>query len=278
MVRARAMPGIPTLAFKSAMLESPSRPSQTTGPPVSRRSQLDPQSAQDSTPIFQRIKDYLLGEIAAGRWKEGDLVPSEQALVRQFGVSRMTVNRAVRELTADQVLTRRQGAGTYVAPQKYGATLVEIRNIADEVRARGHVHASRPHLLEEGPASEALAAQFDIAAGAPLFHSLIVHEENGRAIQVEDRWVNPACAPAYLQQDYTRITPNEHLMAAAPLQGATYGIDALPAPREVAEMLAVAPGSACLVLTRRTTSNGLVASVVTMWHPGDLVRFTGSVG
>jgi GntR family histidine utilization transcriptional repressor len=241
-------------------------------------SSLDEQIAQDSTPIFQRIKDYLLGEIASGRWKEGDLVPSEQALVRQFGVSRMTVNRAVRELTAEQVLTRRQGSGTYVAPQKYQATLVEIRNIADEVRARGHVHASHPRLLEQSPAGEALAHQFDLAPGTPLFHSLIVHDENGRPIQVEDRWVNPACAPAYLEQDFSRITPNEHLMTAAPLQGATYSIEALPAPREVAEMLDVAPGTSCLVLKRRTTSNGRVASVVTMWHPGHLYKFTGSVG
>jgi len=239
---------------------------------------LDEQIAQDSTPIFQRIKDYLLGEIAAGRWKEGDLVPSEQALVRQFGVSRMTVNRAVRELTAEQVLTRRQGAGTYVAPQKYQATLVEIRNIADEVRARGHEHASRPLLLERSPAGDALALRFELAPGTPLFHSLIVHEENGQPIQVEDRWVNPACAPAYLDQDFTRITPNEHLMQAAPLQGATYSIEALPAPREVAGMLDVAPGTPCLVLTRRTTSHDRVASVATMWHPGHLYKFTGSVG
>jgi GntR family transcriptional regulator, histidine utilization repressor len=239
---------------------------------------LDEQIAQDSTPIFQRIKDYLLGEIASGRWKEGDLVPSEQALVRQFGVSRMTVNRAVRELTAEQVLTRRQGSGTYVAPQKYQATLVEIRNIADEVRARGHVHASRPRLLEQSLAGEALARQFDLAPGTPLFHSLIVHDENGQPIQVEDRWVNPACAPAYLEQDFARITPNEHLMEAAPLQGATYSIEALPAPREVAEMLGIAPGTSCLVLKRRTTSSGRVASVVTMWHPGHLYKFTGSVG
>ena len=88
-----------------------------------------------------------MGEIASARWKEGDLVPSEQALVRQFGVSRMTVNRAVRELTAEGVLTRRQGSGTYVAPQKYQATLVEIRNIADEIRSRGRAH--RP-VLESG--------------------------------------------------------------------------------------------------------------------------------
>ena len=233
---------------------------------------------QEKSPIFQQIKDYLVGEIASGRWKEGDLVPSEQALVRHFGVSRMTVNRAVRELTAEQVLVRRQGSGTYVAPQKYQATLVEIRNIADEIRARGKLHASRVLALEAKVADDTLAAEFDLEPGATLFHSLIVHFENEAPVQLEDRWVNPACAPAYLQQDFTRITPNEHLMVAAPLQDATYSIEALPAPREVAEMLAVAPGACCLVLRRRTTSGGMVASVVTMWHPGHLYKFTGSVG
>jgi GntR family histidine utilization transcriptional repressor len=43
-------------------------------------------------------------------------------------------------------------------------------------------------------------------------------------------------------------------------------------------MLDIAPGTSCLVLKRRTTSNGQVASVVTMWHPGHLYKFTGSVG
>jgi GntR family histidine utilization transcriptional repressor len=239
---------------------------------------LDQPIAQDSTPIFQQIKDYLVGEIAAGRWKEGDVVPSEQALVRQFGVSRMTVNRAVRELTAEQVLTRRQGSGTFVAPQKYQATLVEIRNIADEVRARGHRHRSSLRLLEPARAPQPLALQFELAAGAPLFHSVIVHFENEVPIQIEDRWVNPACAPAYLEQDFAAITPNEHLMAAAPLQGATYSIEALPAPRDIADMLGIGTRGSCLVLKRRTTSLGRVASVVTMWHPGQLCQFTGSVG
>jgi GntR family histidine utilization transcriptional repressor len=239
---------------------------------------LEEQIAQESTPIFQRIKDYLMGEIAAGTWKEGEVVPSEQALVRQFGVSRMTVNRAVRELTAEQVLTRRQGSGTFVAPKKYQATLVEIKSIADEIRARGHVHHSSLRLLDTVRASELLARQFDLPAGSPLFHSVIVHYENEAPIQVEDRWVNPACAPQYLQQDFALITPNEHLMEAAPLQGATYSIEALPAPREVAEMLAIDARQSCLVLKRRSTSTGQVASVVTMWHPGELYQYTGSVG
>ncbi|MES2015771.1 MAG: histidine utilization repressor [Pseudomonadota bacterium] len=233
---------------------------------------------QETTPIFQRIKDYLTSEIAAGRWKEGDVVPSEQALVRQFGVSRMTVNRAVRELTAEHVLTRRQGSGTFVAPQKYQATLVEIRSIADEIRARGHRHRSSLQLLEKARATDLLALQFELAPGDALFHSLIVHFENDIPIQVEDRWVNPACAPDYLDQDFAVLTPNEYLVRAAPLQGATYSIEALQPPREIAEMLAIEPRQCCLVLRRRTRGLGQVASVVTMWHPGQLYQFAGSVG
>ena len=235
------------------------------------------QTAPDKAPIFRKIKEYLVGEIAAGRWKEGDLVPSEQALVRLFGVSRMTVNRAVRELTTEQILVRRQGSGTYVAPQKYQATLVEIRNIADEIRERGKQHTSRVLVLEAQASDDLLAAEFALEAGGPLYHSLIVHFENDVPIQLEDRWVNPACAPAYLEQDFSSITPNEHLMASAPLQGATYTIEALPASGDTAGRLGIAPGAPCLVLHRRTTSAGRIASVATMWHPGHLARFTGSV-
>ncbi|KQW89232.1 histidine utilization repressor [Massilia sp. Root418] len=232
--------------------------------------------AADPTPIFQRIKDHLLAQIAAGVWKEGDVIPSEQALVKQFGVSRMTVNRAVRELTAEQVLTRRQGSGTYVAQQKYQATLLEIKSIADEVRARGHAHRSSLQLLEQSKAGDLLAKQFELAPASVLFHSVIVHFENGVPIQVEDRWVNPACAPLYMSQDFAAITPNEYLMAAAPLQGATYSIEALSPPRDIADMLAIDTRQPCLVLKRQTRSAGQVASIATMWHPGHRYQFAGS--
>ncbi len=232
----------------------------------------------ETTPIFQRIKDYLIAQIANGTWKEGDVIPSEQALVKQFGVSRMTVNRAVRELTAEQLLTRRQGSGTYVAAQKVQATLLEIRSIADEIRARGHAHRSSLQQLERVKASELLARQFDLPVGHLLFHSVIVHFENGIPIQVEDRWANPLLAPDYMEQDYATITPNEYLMRAAPLQDASYSIEALAAPRDIAEMLAIDTRQPCLVLRRQTRSNGQVASLATMWHPGQRYQFAGSVG
>lgn len=228
-------------------------------------------------PAFQKIKDYLLLEIHAGQWKQGDAIPSEQALAKQFGVSRMTVNRAVRELTDENVLIRIQGSGTYVAQKKYQATLVEIKSIAEEVRARGHAHRSELHLLERSKATEHMAAPFCTQTGHPLFHSIIVHFENDIPIQVEDRWVNAEVAPDYMDQDFSTTTPNEYLMRAAPLQGVDYSVEALNPPAEIRDMLQITPKEPCLVLRRRTLSNSKVASVVTMWHPGSRYQFAGSV-
>ncbi|MFA9275130.1 MAG: histidine utilization repressor [Candidatus Aquirickettsiella gammari] len=229
-----------------------------------------------ATPVFQTIKDFLLREIQAGTWKEGDAIPSEAALAQQFNVSRMTVNRAVRELTSEQILNRIQGSGTYVAQQKYQATLVAIKSIADEIRSRGHAHRSELHELVEVEASEILAQQFQVEPGYRLFHSVIVHFENEIAIQVEDRWVNSALAQDYLNQDFSSITPNEYLVAVAPLQGVDYSIEAVMPPKHIADMLHISSKEVCLVLHRKTRSQNQIATIVTMWHPGARYQFTGS--
>ncbi len=231
---------------------------------------------QSPSPAFQTIKDYLLKEIQTGTWKEGDAIPSEAMLAEQFGVSRMTVNRAVRELTSEQILNRIQGSGTYVAQQKYQATLVEIKSIAEEIRLRGHIHRSELHLLKEIPASEQLAQEFNVKAGHRLFHSVIVHFENDMAIQVEDRWVNSSVTPDYLAQDFSNMTPNEYLVAVAPLQGVDYRIEAVMPGKQVAEMLQISIKEVCLVLHRKTRSQGKIATIVTMWHPGQRYQFAGS--
>ena len=233
-------------------------------------------SSPTKIPAFQHIKDFLLKSIQDGTWKEGDAIPSEASLAQQFGVARMTVNRAVRELTSEQILHRIQGSGTYVAQQKYQATLVEIKSIADEIRSRGHTHSSQLYLLVAAVADELLASKFQVKKGHPLFHSLIVHFENGQAIQVEDRWVNSHLAPGYLEQNFNEKTPNEYLMNIAPLQGVDYRIEAILPTRTIADMLDISSKEVCLVLHRKTRSKNQIATIVTMWHPGHRYQFTGS--
>lgn len=231
---------------------------------------------RDRQPAYRLIKDYVLAQIHAGVWKEGDAIPAEEALARQFGVSRMTVNRAIRELGDERIVERVQGSGTYVAQQKYQSTLVAIRNIAEEIAARGHRHRSELQSLTRGKAGEALARQFGIAPGQPLFHSVVVHFEDEQPIQVEDRHVNPQVAPDYMTLDFATRTPNEYLMRVAPLQGVQFSIEASLPTRAVGEMLRMPMTEPCLVLHRQTLSQGKVASVATMWHPAAQYRFTGS--
>jgi GntR family histidine utilization transcriptional repressor len=226
-------------------------------------------------PAFQRIKAYLLDGIAAGEWREGDRIPSEPELARRFKVARMTVNRAVRELAAERVLSRARGSGTFVAPPRPESTLVEIRSIAAEIRARGGSHRAEVRRLEAAKATPALAAELGVRAGARLFHSVLVHREDGRPIQLEERWVVPAAAPGYLEQDFGAGTPNEYLMRVAPLERVEYRIEARPPSAEARAALELEAGEPCLLLHRRTFSRGRPASAADLWHAGHRYRLTG---
>ncbi len=64
---------------------------------------------------YREIFEKLQGDISSGRYKAGNRLPSEAELVRRFGVSRMTVFRAMRELQSLGIVTRRVGSGTYVS-------------------------------------------------------------------------------------------------------------------------------------------------------------------
>jgi GntR family transcriptional regulator, histidine utilization repressor len=228
-----------------------------------------------NSPAYQGIKDFILSRIDAGVWAEGDQVPSENELAREFKVARMTVNRALRELTSEQVLTRVQGVGTYVARPKYESTLVAIRSISDEITSRGHRHHAQVLHLGAAVADEVLAEEMQLSAGNPVFHSRVLHFENDEPVQLEARWVNPAVAPDYALQDFTAVTPNQYLVRVAPLQRVEYRIEACAADDETRRLLTMDPLEPCLVLHRRTWSQSVVASVANLWHPGSRYRFTG---
>ena len=91
-----------------------------------------------SVPKFAQIKEFILENIRSGAWQENHRVPSENELTNQFKVSRMTARRALSELTDAGILTRSQGLGTFVASFKSQSSLLEIKNIADEVKARSN--------------------------------------------------------------------------------------------------------------------------------------------
>jgi GntR family transcriptional regulator, histidine utilization repressor len=232
-------------------------------------------AADPAAPLYQQVKDHILDRIARGALGEGDAVPSENELTRDLRVSRMTANRALRELTADGVLRRVQGIGTFVAAAKPQSELLEIRNIAQEIAGRGHQHSAIVHLLRRERADEATARVLGLSKNGAVFHSIIVHCENGTPVQVEDRHVNPAFAPSYLKRDFTKTTPYEYLTGLGPLDAAEHVIEAIPPDPQLQRLLQIRPNEPCLLLTRRTWSNGIVVSSARLTHPGSRYRLAG---
>jgi GntR family transcriptional regulator, histidine utilization repressor len=217
---------------------------------------------------YLQVKDFILERIAGGTLRAGERVPSENELVRELTVSRMTANRALRELAADGVLVRVAGVGTFVAEHRVHAHPLEVRNIADEIRARGHEYRVKVLALEPVSASRELAERCGVKPGAQLDYSLLTHFEDAAPLQVEERYVNPQVAPGYLRNDFSRTTPHEFLIRVAPLQRAEHIVRALVPERRIRRLLRLEAGEACLLIMRRTFSHGRIASVADLYHPG----------
>lgn len=223
-------------------------------------------------PRYQQIKQFILDKIERGEWTEAKKVPSENQLCEQFSVSRMTARKALQELTASGVLMRQQGLGTFVAPSKSQSSMLAVRNIADEIRERGHGYSNRVLFLDAEKASEAVAISLELPESATVFHSIIVHYENGEPLQWEERHINPHFAPNYLDQDFSQETPNVYLNRVAALTEATHVVEAVLPSESVAGLLSMEPGAPCLRILRRSWCRRGVVSLAKLMHPGDRYR------
>ncbi len=115
----------------------------------------------EAQPLYARVKAHILDNIQSGAWEPGRRVPSENELVESFRISRMTANRALRELMAEGFLSRVPGVGTFVKEAPPRSSLVELRNIAEEIEQRGHRHSARVVSLSEIASNPTLAEEFE---------------------------------------------------------------------------------------------------------------------
>ncbi|MFC2996323.1 histidine utilization repressor [Acinetobacter sichuanensis] len=226
-------------------------------------------------PIYLRVKQLITTKINKGIWIANQKIPSESELVKQLGCSRMTINRALRELTAEGVLVRVQGVGSFVAEEQGQTSLFQIHNIADEIAARNHIHRAEVLILENIKANSIQSLQMQVQEGQPLFHSILVHYENDIPVQVEDRLVNSFLVPDYLKQDFTQVTPNAYLMANAPITEGEHIVKAVLASTQESKWLKINKTEPCLFIQRRTWSNKNLISSARLIYPGSRYHLEG---
>ncbi len=226
-------------------------------------------------PRYQQLKEMIIGRIMSGELQPLDRVPSENELVDAMKVSRMTANRALRELTDEGYVDRVAGRGTFVSDFKAASHVLKVRNIADEVERRGHTYSAIVHKQElqqaDGEIRDALQALQD----GEVFHVLVVHQENGVPIQLEDRYILGDFAPDCLKQDFTKVTPSAWLNGIAPLAEAEHIVRATMPDKSVRERLGMDEHEPCLLVLRRTWAHGKPVSFARLHHPGKRFELTG---
>lgn len=203
-------------------------------------------------PLHLQIRRAIAGPILSGAWPPGRRVPSEHELMARFGVSRMTVNRALASLAGEGLVERRRKAGTVVAARRAERAVFEIWDVAAEIARDGARHGAEILAREEGPATPEEAERLKAQPGLPVLRLTLRHLADGVPVQLEERLVDPAMAPAIRGEPFAGITPGRWLLERVPWTEAEHRIGAVAASAQAARHLGLAKGAPCLVVERRT--------------------------
>ncbi len=230
-------------------------------------------------PLYIQIKRYIQDKINSGEWPVGHRIATELELTEQFKVSRMTVNKAIRDLVSQGKLKRTPRLGTFVCTQeeKAESPLLDIRNIADEVTSRGKKYHSQVLIQKSLKADESIATKLGVMLGSEVFYSKIIHFEDKKPIQLEVRWVNSSYAPKYIKQDFSTTTPNQYLSDNCPLSAIEHTVEAINPEVHIRDALELKSFEPCLLLNRRTWSGDKLVSSAQLFHPGTRYKLSSKI-
>jgi GntR family transcriptional regulator len=206
-------------------------------------------------PKYHQVYLVLREQLADGRFMRG--VPGEMHLMKEFGVARVTVRKALQRLVADGLIERSPGRGTVAvapagergaAPQRAGARLNGLLENIVDMGLRTSVKVLRCEVL---PASEAVARQLDLAPGTLVQKALRVRSTRQGPLSHITTHVPQAIAQGFGRRELARKPILMLLESAGVVIGrARQSISARLADADVARLLQVDVGSALLAVQR----------------------------
>ena len=193
----------------------------------------------------------------------------------EFGCARMTLGRAIGALVEAGLLVRRRRAGTFVAAPRVEETVLEIHDMAAEVKASGRQYGFERQARRIRRATASDAQRLDIGVGAPILSITGVHRANGAPIAVEERLINLETVPQARAEPFVDAPPGSWLLHEVPWTEAEHQIGAVNADPEACALLDISPDAACLRIERRTWRGGASVTWVRLTFPGDQHRLVG---
>ncbi|SHK17540.1 GntR family transcriptional regulator [Rhodothermus profundi] len=212
---------------------------------------------QPGRPRHQQLSDWLREQIEQGVYKPQDRLPSEHELSKRFGVSRITVRRALQTLEYEGLIYRCQGVGSFVRRPHIQQGLVRLTDFAEDMARAGLEARSKVvHFAPEDATAE-VAARLEVPEGSTVVRLDRLRLGNGEPIAFDRTWLTPFYAQFLEGKDLERETIYGILEALdIPIVRGRYRIEAINATPEVARWLEVPSGMALLCIHRISCTTG----------------------
>ncbi len=217
---------------------------------------------------YLQMKAQMITAITSGHFKPHDRLPTQRALGQQYGLSHMSVRRALNELTSEGVIYSLPGKGIYVAEPKQEAELGALVSFTDDMQLRGLTASTRVLKAEIVGASTMLANMLRVVVGAPVVHLRRLRLADGEPMALQTTFLPAAYCPNLFDHDLER----ESLYAVLRQH---YGLHLAEGQRSVEALLASAEEAELLQITLPAAL--LVAEQLTYLADGAPIEFVRSV-
>jgi DNA-binding GntR family transcriptional regulator len=228
---------------------------------------------------YQRVQDSLAEEIARGRRSPGSRLPPERALAEHFGVSRVTLRRALAELESVGIVARHPGGWTVAAP-RIGEPPNALMSFSEMAASKGLTASARVLDLHVRPATIDEAEALGLAPGTPLFELERLRLMDDVPIMIDRSTVPLALAPDLVEVDFSASSLYHELEERHGLRPARarFAVEAVAADERQAALLYLQPGEPllrCHQLTEDET--GRPIEMCEMVYRGDRYRFRATL-
>ena len=232
--------------------------------------------ASDPLPLYAAIETRIAAGIASGEYPAGGRLPTEDALIARFRVSRTTVRKAIQNLAARGLVEIRRGTGTFVMLPRITQDLTELTGFVEDMDALGHAATARLIDWAAVAADADVARQLAVPDGTSVMRIRRVRLANGVAVSFDETYLPLGIGEKIVTHDL-QAEPIFALLEqryGMPLIEADYRLEATLASPDVAAALGAQPGSAVLLIERTTYAAGKTpVDYEKLHYRGDLIRF-----
>ena len=141
--------------------------------------------ANSSSPLYHQLMQRISADIEKGTYPVGSRIPPEHELEQLYQVSRVTVRRALAELTNEGLLERKQGKGTFVSAPKVRQNLKSLHSFHDSCRSNGMSPSTDVVHVREAVADPADAEEMNLPEGSRVLEILRVRRADGVPVVLE---------------------------------------------------------------------------------------------